>query len=50
MAKAKNHTDIIDSVTLGNIEDNSAFVIWLFADYPISEGNVIRIRQSHAAS
>ena len=26
MAKAKNHTDNIDSVTLGNIETNSAFV------------------------
>ena len=24
MAKAKNHTDNIDSVTLGNIETNSA--------------------------
>ena len=24
IAKAKNHTDIIDSVTLVNIEDNSA--------------------------
>ena len=26
MAKAKNHTNNIDSVTLGNIETNSAFV------------------------
>ena len=26
MAKAKNHTDNIDSVTLGNIENNSALV------------------------
>ena len=26
MAKAKNHTDNIDSVTLGNIETNSALV------------------------
>ena len=38
MAKSKNYTGIIDSVTLSNIEANSAFVKWFFADYPISEG------------
>ena len=37
MAKAKNHTDIIDSVTLGNIETNFAFVKRV-TDYPNSEG------------
>ena len=36
MATAKNHTDNIDSVTLGNIETNSAFVKWFSTDYPIS--------------
>ena len=36
MAKAKNHTDNIDSVTLGNIETNSAFVKRFVPDYPIS--------------
>ena len=37
MAKAKNHTDNIDSVTLGNIETNySAFVKRFSTDYPIS--------------
>ena len=36
MAKAKNHTDNIDSVTLGNIETNSAFVKRFVTDYPIS--------------
>ena len=41
MAKAKKHTDIIDSVTLGNIKENSAFVKWCFADYPISEGTCL---------
>ena len=33
MAKAKNHTDNIDSVTLGNIETNSAFVKRFSTDY-----------------
>ena len=37
MAKAKNHTDNIDSVTLGSIEANSAFVKRFVTDYPISE-------------
>ena len=36
MAKAKNHTDNIDSVTLGNIETNSTFVKRFSTDYPIS--------------
>ena len=45
MAKAKNHTDIINSMTLGNIEDNSAFVKRFVTDYPISEG-MWSIRQS----
>ena len=36
MAKAKNHTDIIDSVTLSNIKTNSAFVKRFSTDYPIS--------------
>ena len=36
MAKAKNHTDNIDSVTLGNIKTNSAFVKRFSTDYPIS--------------
>ena len=35
MAKAKNHTDNIDSVTLGNIETNSAFVKRFSTNYPI---------------
>ena len=35
MAKAKNHTDNIDSVTLGNIETNSAFVKWFISDCDI---------------
>ena len=38
MGKAKNHTVIIDSVTLGNIKANSAFMIWFVTDYSISEG------------
>ena len=38
MPKAKNHTDISDSVTLGNIEANSAFVKRFVTDYPISDG------------
>ena len=39
MAKAKNHTDNIDSVTLGSIEANSTFVKLkqFVTDYPISE-------------
>ena len=37
MAKAQNHTDIINSMTLCNIKDNSAFVKRFFTDYPISE-------------
>ena len=36
MEKAKNHTDNIDSVTLGSIETNSAFVKRFVTDYPIS--------------
>ena len=32
MAKAKNHTDNIDSVTLGNIETNSALVKQFMSD------------------
>ena len=36
MAKAKYHTDNIDSVTLGNIKTNSAFVKQFSTDYPIS--------------
>ena len=40
MAKVKNQTNIIDSVTLGNIEANSAVT-----DYPISEGRWY-VRQS----
>ena len=36
MAKAKNHTNNIDSVTLGNIKTNSAFVKRFSTDYPIS--------------
>ena len=36
MAKAKIQTDNIDSVTLGNIETNSAFVKWFSTDYPFS--------------
>ena len=36
MAKAKNHTDNIDSVTFSNIETNSAFVKRFSTDYPIS--------------
>ena len=36
MAKAKTHTDNIDSVTLGNIKTNSAFMKWFVTDYPIS--------------
>ena len=43
--KAKNHTNIIDSVTLGSIEGNSAFVKRFVTDYPISEGRWY-IRQS----
>ena len=35
MAKAKNHTDNIDSVTLGNIKTNSAFVKWFISDCDI---------------
>ena len=35
MAKAKNHTDNIDSVTLGNIETNSAFVKRFISDCDI---------------
>ena len=42
MAKAKNHTDNIDSVTLGNIETYSAFVKWFSTDYHIALGTVIR--------
>ena len=39
MPKAKIHTNIIDSVTLGNIKANSAFVKRFVTDYPkISEG------------
>ena len=38
MAKAKNHTNNIDSVTLSNIKANSAFVKRCVTDYPISEG------------
>ena len=34
MAKAKNHTDNIDSVTHSNIEANSAFVNRFITDYP----------------
>ena len=37
MAKAKNHTDNIDSVTLDSIEANYAFVKRFVNDYPISE-------------
>ena len=36
MAKAKNHTDDIDSVTLRNIETNSAFVKRFICDCDIS--------------
>ena len=36
MAKAINHTNNIDSVTLGNIETNSAFVKRLISDCDIS--------------
>ena len=36
MAKAKNHTDNIDSVTLGNIESNSALVKRFMTDCDIS--------------
>ena len=36
MAKAKNHTNIIDSVTLVNIEANVTFVKRFVPDYPIS--------------
>ena len=36
MAKAKNHTDNFESVTLCNIETNSAFVKRFVTDYPIS--------------
>ena len=42
MAKAKNHTDNIDSVTLGNIETNSAFVKRFSTDYPYLLSTVIR--------
>ena len=38
MAKANNHTDTIDSETLCNIKENSAFVKRFFADNPISKG------------
>ena len=34
VAKAKNCTDTIDSVTLGNIEANSAFVNLFVTDFP----------------
>ena len=37
MAKAKNHTNNIDSVTLGSIEVNSAFMKRFVTDYPIFE-------------
>ena len=37
MANAKNHTNDIDSSTLGSIEANSAFVKRFVTDYPISE-------------
>ena len=37
MAKAKNHTDYIDSVTLCSIEANSAFMKQFVTDYPISK-------------
>ena len=40
MAKAKNHTDNIDSVTLGNIETNSAFVK-RFSTHPISFNSTV---------
>ena len=40
MPKAKNNTDIIDSVTQGNIETNSAFLKWFVTDYPIFEGTL----------
>ena len=33
MAKAKSHTDTIDSVTLSNIKANSAFVKRFVTDY-----------------
>ena len=36
MAKAKYHTDNIDSVTLGNIENNSAFLKRFMSDCDIS--------------
>ena len=47
MAKAKNHTDMIDSETLGNIKDNSALAKPFFARYPtyISDG-MWYVRQS----
>ena len=35
MAKAKNHTDNIDSVTLGNIETNSTLVKQFMSDCDI---------------
>ena len=35
MAKAKNHTDNIDSVTLGNIKTNSAFLKRFMSDCDI---------------
>ena len=35
MAKTKNHTDNIDSVTLGNIKTNSAFVKRFISDCDI---------------
>ena len=41
MAKAKNHTDNIDSVTLGNIETNSAFVKRFSTHYPISFNSTV---------
>ena len=37
MAKAKNHTNNIDSATLSSIEANSAFVNLFVTDYPISK-------------
>ena len=42
MAKAKNHTNNIDSATLSSIEAtfNSAFVKLFVTDYPISPVNI----------